>query len=477
MTREEFVEKLRKKISILQDSEIEDIISEYESYIDEKIASGMTEKAAVKSLGDVNEIAKDLLDAYKVNKDYSDLSAKEVVDELINKTTNAVDSTVKAIEKKSAGDILEIILKIIFLLIIIRICRFPIEAILSLSEDVFMVLGHSFGGFLYHLFEFVINLIYFVLSVVFFFRVLKTSIIGDDDSSKEETNEEKKKTKKKTTKKDDNKKEEQKAEEKKSDLIKKDIKNHSFGDTLIEIIVCFIKFIVFFIAIGNMGTIFGGAVVIAILIYLLICGVTYFGPLMIALSALIISIAFLEVFIRFIFDKKQRAVSFIVSLLIGLILGGAGIGVFSIEIANTTITKIKENAGKVLEKEITMKDNIVIGNDYVNEYIVDETMKDKVKIVYNYYFKYVDIDAKLDVDNDNGYIVYTIDDDISWNKKSFNRLIKDLKKKQLYNYEGTYKIKVYSSKENIEKIKKNNDEYIKRDIYDDDIEDIDRRNF
>lgn len=36
MTKEEFLNKLRKELSILENKEVEDIISEYEGYIEER---------------------------------------------------------------------------------------------------------------------------------------------------------------------------------------------------------------------------------------------------------------------------------------------------------------------------------------------------------------------------------------------------------------------------------------------------------
>ena len=68
MNKQEFLNKLRKKIDILEEREIDDIISEYEGYIEEKVNRGLTEEEAVKELGDVNEIASDLLAAYKIKQ-------------------------------------------------------------------------------------------------------------------------------------------------------------------------------------------------------------------------------------------------------------------------------------------------------------------------------------------------------------------------------------------------------------------------
>ena len=68
MNKEEFLTKLRKKLDVLEDKETEDIISEYEGYIEEKKSRGLTEEGAVKELGDLNEISNDLLGAYKVKQ-------------------------------------------------------------------------------------------------------------------------------------------------------------------------------------------------------------------------------------------------------------------------------------------------------------------------------------------------------------------------------------------------------------------------
>ena len=42
MNKEEFLNKLRKELNILEDKEIEDIISEYECYIEEKVNRVLT---------------------------------------------------------------------------------------------------------------------------------------------------------------------------------------------------------------------------------------------------------------------------------------------------------------------------------------------------------------------------------------------------------------------------------------------------
>ena len=47
MNKKVFLEKLEKKLKILNKDELDDIIEEYEDHINEKVASGKTEEEAV----------------------------------------------------------------------------------------------------------------------------------------------------------------------------------------------------------------------------------------------------------------------------------------------------------------------------------------------------------------------------------------------------------------------------------------------
>ena len=54
MKKDEFLNKLRKKLEILEEAEVNDILTEYEGYIDEKMAGGSSEEEAVESFGSVD---------------------------------------------------------------------------------------------------------------------------------------------------------------------------------------------------------------------------------------------------------------------------------------------------------------------------------------------------------------------------------------------------------------------------------------
>lgn len=100
MNKEEFLNKLRKELNILEDKEVEDIISEYEGYIEEKVNRGLTEEEAVKELGDINEIVNDLLAAYKVKQ-----KDTNVLNHFINKVSQGFDYILNELSHKSGKEI------------------------------------------------------------------------------------------------------------------------------------------------------------------------------------------------------------------------------------------------------------------------------------------------------------------------------------------------------------------------------------
>lgn len=75
MNKEEFLRILREKLSILDEKEMEDILSEYEQHIDMKTAGAMTEEEAIADFGNPDALAADILEAYHVRSDYAKKSA------------------------------------------------------------------------------------------------------------------------------------------------------------------------------------------------------------------------------------------------------------------------------------------------------------------------------------------------------------------------------------------------------------------
>lgn len=71
MNKAEFLHILRDRLSVLDEKELEDILSEYEQHIDMKAAGAMTEEAAIADFGDIGELTAQILEAYHVRADFA----------------------------------------------------------------------------------------------------------------------------------------------------------------------------------------------------------------------------------------------------------------------------------------------------------------------------------------------------------------------------------------------------------------------
>ena len=143
MNKREFLRDLERRLSILDEQEVRDIINEYEDIIDEKIKDGKSETDAVNEFGRLEELSSEILKAYKINPKYCNSNtttgrdkAKEVVisfekwikyasGEMAKFLKNAGDVLSKSGRIPNLELVLEIVIKIVILLTVLAILRIP----------------------------------------------------------------------------------------------------------------------------------------------------------------------------------------------------------------------------------------------------------------------------------------------------------------------------------------------------------------
>lgn len=79
MNKEEFITQLKQSIQILDDQEQQYFVEEYTQHIDMKMSQGMTEEEAVKEMGSVEELSKEILESYHVKISAAENQAKKSV--------------------------------------------------------------------------------------------------------------------------------------------------------------------------------------------------------------------------------------------------------------------------------------------------------------------------------------------------------------------------------------------------------------
>lgn len=463
MNKEEFLKKLRKRLDVLENSEIEDIVSEYEGYIDEKVAKGLSEEEAVKELGNFEEIINDLLAAYKVK---SRTSEDNSFSEIINKISHGIDNIMETLSHKSGTDIIRLLIEIIIILFIICLLKIPFSMIKDLGGDIFRELANPIGNIFKAIWYFIIDFSYIIISIIFFIKMLERRYFKNISNEIIETvEEETSKSSDKKSKKKVNTKEEPKSKptSKTNQVIVEKTPNHSILDALVNLCILFLKFIVLMILFGVIFCLIGMAFAIGFMIYLLITGVQYYGILILLIAMFMGCELFLRLGINFLFNKKNRATLIAGQIIAIVILTGLGLSMSAVEIANTEIIYTHNNyATKKITKEIPMTEDLKIYN--YDKIIIANINDDIIKIEYTYpdFQDNLEIAINL-VHHKEGYWLSTNVNRIRLGKNLLKTFSENLKDKKIYI--GDYDIEkvIYVSEANYNKL-------MKRSNYDYDIE-------
>lgn len=234
-------------------------------------------------------------------------------------------------------------------------------------------------------------------------------------------------------------------------------------------ILGFVKFLVacFSIPVIFITVILCGLLVLSI--YAMFNGVIFIGIVLAIIFAIIACIWFLELVSVFLFNKKlpfKRLLWTFIVLLVGL---GVSFGITVLDITKIKYvedipsnSKFKES---IIEEVYDMTGDFTLDTYYsMNfiEYVEDANMTNKVRVEVYSYKEFVDVRLSKSenvVELENYYL-----NDFEAIKTVWSVVVDNLKNKTIYNYDAfnNVRIVVYSSKENISKIKTNNIERIKK---------------
>lgn len=158
MKKKEFLNKLEKKLTILNSNERKKVLKSYENKIDELIENGQDETDAISSLESIDNIVKKVLASYSINTEYQDnnFSLSDFFSDLTKKAKDFLTS----IFNGSIEELLNFLLKILILFIFIVIFHIPfslirelvihfLEFLPSVIKDSFIILWRIFVEFSY----------------------------------------------------------------------------------------------------------------------------------------------------------------------------------------------------------------------------------------------------------------------------------------------------------------------------------------
>lgn len=435
MSKKTFLDKLRKRLKILNNDEIEDIIEEYEGHINEKVLAGKTEKEAIEDFGNFDELVKEILSAYKIKEDYEDTkNNKNVVVDFIDTFVSFIKDFARNIGSRSPNDIVKFIVEFIVLILFIAILRLPVLFVENAGRWLFERLISPFGDGLAIIWKYMIEIIYLILAIVGIVNFIKKRYM-EGESMK--TNEE--------IKKEETKKNNVKEEIKKNNVRKE--KKESSG-SFAKILIMMIKVFLVFVLVPAIFSFLGAFVCIVIGIVLLVQGLPYFGIFLCGLTYISLNYIFIDLCFRFIFNKKFNPKALLVGVITSVALFAIGIGLSFYEVVNTTYVDGAPEGYKKIVKEkkevYTENTKLTCRNLYHGNcsYVVDDTLGNDIVATVTYY----DFNKAFDITDDLEYKrkeneEYSI-------KEIYDLVTKNLKKRKLYNYgklsEIDVKIKVSS---------------------------------
>lgn len=168
MKKDEFLNLLDKKLQVINEKERRDIIDEYRTHIEMKMAEGKSEEEAIEDFGDIDELVDDILDAYKINTDRvhgHDFERKfnNFMDELFDGFKRIVSSFTTL----DADDVIKLIFEFLMILIFLFILRIPFEIASSLGSGLLRsIVPFGIGYVLAAIWRIVISLAYIAIFII-----------------------------------------------------------------------------------------------------------------------------------------------------------------------------------------------------------------------------------------------------------------------------------------------------------------------
>lgn len=428
MNKQKFLKELEKRLLILNETERQDTINEYRDIIEEKVKHGKTEEEAVNEFGSIDELAKEILAAYKINPEYQNKKseagekAKEFVEstegfikksakKLSEVTENVAESLKESDVEITTEKVFEIVIKVILVLIGLSLLKLPFYFIEELGAGIFHIGLEPFNCILETLWKILVELVYLATCILIIFTIVnkytKNTVLKRTKGFQEE-----------------------RPKEETYNSKKEPIKSNSIGSILLLIVKVFICISILLPLWGINVSLFIG---IAFTIYFITKGVAMAGILILLIGLAWMSLEACNLIYQLLFQHKKWHPS---SFMVGFVLTIVG-SLMTFEYI-TSFTYYNHLSEEFIQETITYEETITqptfITADHT-EIVVDPNMENyKVKIDATYYKDYV----KISMNHENeSYIYFNIknkENNFNWNRDINDKIIKILKEKKAYNY-------------------------------------------
>ena len=351
------------------------------------------------------------------------------------------------VKSMSFKAIIKMILEFIVLGFILLLLRFPFALMIDFGYKVCnsLDMSHGFISLLFHGWELLLDIIYFILFIIIFIYIFKVRYLDKYQESEEVVI-------KYINEKKDEVKKDIKVEER--IIIKKERKFVLFNilGTIIKYIIKFITICIFLPFVFTLAIL---AFFLIIDIILLFKGVIFIGVLLGIIFALLFNYMLIEMMFKFIFNMSINFKKIFIMFIVGVFGIGISVGIFALE---ATSLKVYNELPKEIEVEKVIKEFNMNKDSYImiDEFIADcddnnncimldtgeynfikkydENMKDivRIELTNNKEFTNVEVNENNGkVDINKNYI-----SDYNTIIKMLDIVINNLKNKELYNMDS-----------------------------------------
>lgn len=364
------------------------------------------------------------------------------VDKYVKDFLDYITKTINLFSSMKFKDIVKCLIEQCFIGISILIVTLILGTLLgNLFHGVFFFIPHEYYYSVYNLFSSIYFVFAFIVGLCIMLHIFKIRYL--DYFVIEERNIEEKVEEIEIVK------EEKKVFERKEEKViirdPKDSKN-GFISLFVKSILYMIKFFALLFGISFSASLIGFVVAFVLSFVIAKSGLVFIGILLLLLGCIFINLVILNLIYNFLRSIKSKTKVMMFVFISSLILFGVGVGLTCLGILDFEYINEKNNPNYIETTEvIKMRDNYYIEHMYNVEFI--ESNNDDLKLVF-VHPDFYNIECIIS----NGSIWFN-DYDVD-GIKIINRIIDDFNDRKIMEY-GYFKVKVYTNKENINKLKEN----------------------
>ena len=388
--------------------------------------------------------------------------AKNNINKYIDDFLDYISKVIDMFSSMSFKEKIKCLLEQIIIIILIAIIFCIVGAICSpIVNDILNIFPVNIHFHFYNIITDIYIVASFILGAILLFHIFKVryldyyTIIKDDDItdySNQSINKQEDNITQASINNSTNQKQTIFLQKRKEKVIIRDPEHsgYKFISGLLHFFLNILKIFITFIAIGFCLSLIFLVIGLVISFLFIKSGLFFIGSFITIISCIIINIIILDIFYNFITNQKNKKKILGLSFLSSLIAIGIGIGLITIGLTDFKITN-SYNAKDYIKDETTiaMREDLVIHDYYNTKYIETNSNDIKITVTHSKYF-----DMYIDKSPSEIYFQLIPKDDDTM--KVIKNIISDINNKQIVNYTDC-EITIYTSKENIDKLKTNSE--------------------